>query len=340
MSTIGEVVRWRYRWAEGARWSDGAHRARFAIEGGMPRPWIALLMLVVASCDLRGLRVDDSADLQPSAIVARVGAVEITAASLSMAAASLPERDRRALGNDLDAKRRLLEPLIREAALFEAAVRGGIDRQPDVARRLRQLVVEAWTAEQRALLRTEQDLPERELRAAFEREQADPRRSPLVQVRVIWLPTRERAEAVRAALLSQPGDLQRVAELARSESLDEASRDRGGDLGFVGRATVGVPEAVVSAALRIPNDWGVAEPVPDRQRWAVVLRTAGIPVVERSFEQARAALQAELGQQRREQALTERIEQVRVAAQVVWDDQVLAQLRTSAPSRTSVPTIP
>lgn len=340
MSTIGDVVGWRDRWAEGARWIDGAHRARFAIERGMPRPWIALLMLVVASCDLQGLRVDDGTDIQPSAIVARVGAVEITAASLSMAAASLPEGERRALGDDLDARRRLLEPLIREAALFEAAVRDGIDRQPDVARRLRQLVVEAWTAEQRALLRTEEELPERELRAAFEREQADPRRSPLVQIRVIWLPTRQRAEAVRAALLSKPGDLQRVAELARSESLDEASRDRGGDLGFVGRATLGVPAAVVRAALGIPNDWGVAEPVADRQRWAVVLRTAGIPVIQRSFEQARAALQAELGQQRREQAITERVEEVRAAAQVVWDDQALAQVRVSAPSRKSVPAIP
>ena len=348
MGRAGKAIGWRCR-------RDGVHirvrvrvsakgrselprGARYAIQPRLVVGAIALLpLVVVVGCDLSNLDIGDGVQAPASAIVARVGTVEIAAANLHLLAAGLPERERRALDGQRDAKRRLLEPLIREAALFEAAVRNGTDRQPDVARRIRQVVVEAWMAEQRALLRAEGDVPEAELRVAFEHEQNDPRRRPLVQVRVIWLATRERAEAVRAALLSQPGDLARVGELARTESLDESTRDRGGDLGYIGPSSVGVPRAVVRAALGIQHDWGVADPVADGQRWAVVLRTAAVPRIQRSFEQVRAALQAELGQQRREQALTERVDQIRAAAQIVWDDQILARLRVSAPTRTSVP---
>ena len=79
------------------------------------------------------------------------------------------------------------------------------------------------------------DALEEKLRAAIAMD--SPTSGPQVHARHILLETREKAEEVRQRLLSGED----FAEIARQESKDPGSKDRGGDLGWFGRGVMNLP---------------------------------------------------------------------------------------------------
>lgn len=150
--------------------------------------------------------------------------------------------------HDIEQKRRLLEDLMYRAAMVESARDQGIDDQPEVARSLNQILVNQYV---RKHLRPRQEaakISDEEIRELYEAESdnyAIParRRVAMVHIEVpdnapeaARTSARERAEAALAAARELGDPVRDFGQVAREFSNDQASRYRGGVIGWIGEA--------------------------------------------------------------------------------------------------------
>jgi peptidyl-prolyl cis-trans isomerase C len=240
---------------------------------------------------------------QPDPVVARVDGQEIRLSALEEAARALPEELRGAPAQMLYPL--LLDQLIAQQALVNAARTQGLDRDPQVQARIRR--AEEQELQQALIGRSiAGEVTEQAVRARFDRDQAG--RSPEEELRArhILVATEAEARQVLAELSRPNADF---AEIARRRSTSPDGR-QGGDLGFFKRGDM-VPE-FAEAAFSLSAGQTSAQPVQSPFGWHVIRaeerRTAPPP----AFDEVRDSLR----QQMFEEAVNGVVERVRGAAKV------------------------
>jgi peptidyl-prolyl cis-trans isomerase C len=183
--------------------------------------------------------------------------------------------------------------LVPELLLLAEAERLRLPEEPGTRARLRQALFEALAAEERQRLPAPSDEEMAASYAEHRREFERPERVALWRILVATeAEARDILEKVRGA-----GGPERWRALAREKSLDTATRERGGDLGFVhpdGRTDVPelrVDPALYAAARGIADGELVAVPVAEGDRHAVVWRRGSLRAERVSLEAARPTLE-------------------------------------------------
>lgn len=242
-------------------------------------------------------------DAQADPVVARVDGTPIRLSDVQEAAQLLPEELRSAPPPMLYPL--LIDQLISQQALVNAARAQGLDRDPQVQLRIRR--AEEQELQQALISRAiAGEVTEEAVRQRYDRDIAG--RPPEEEVRAshILVPTEAEARQVIADLRGDGADF---AEIARRRSSSPDGR-QGGDLGFFKRGDM-VPEFAEAAFALRPGQTG-EEPVRSPFGYHVIRveerRTAPPP----PFEEVRASLR----QQMFEEAVTEVVDRTRSAAQV------------------------
>lgn len=138
-----------------------------------------------------------------------------------------------------------------------------------------------------------QDPPaDAELKAAYDARAAQYRVEEQRRASHVLVKTKEEADKLAAELRKAPG---RFAELAKKQSQDTGSAEKGGDLGFFGRGMM-VP-AFEEAAFR-QKEGEIGNPVQSDFGWHVIRVTGVQPAKVRGLEEVRPELAAELGRQK------------------------------------------
>jgi peptidyl-prolyl cis-trans isomerase C len=199
----------------------------------------------------------------------------------------------------------LLDQLITQKALVAAARSRGLDRDPEIAQRLRR--AEEETLQQALLMREVQPLmTEDALRARFLREVAGRPQEEEIRARHILVASEAEARAALAEVRRPGADF---AEVARRRSTGPGSRE-GGDLGFFKRGDM-IPE-FEQAAFALRAGEIAAAPVRTQFGWHVIKleerRAVAAPTYEDSREQLR--------QQAFEEGVNAAVERIRNAARV------------------------
>jgi peptidyl-prolyl cis-trans isomerase C len=236
-------------------------------------------------------------------VVARVEGQEIRFSDLEDAAAQLPEELRGAPPAMLYPL--LLDQLIAQKAIVAAARARGLERDPEVARRIALATEEVL---QQAILRREvaPATTEEALRARFQRDLAARPPEEEVRARHILVPTE--AEARRALEEARrPGA--DFAEVVRRHSTGPGSRE-GGDLGFFKREDM-IPEFAEAAFALRPGEISAA-PVRTQFGWHVIRVEERRAVAPPSFEEVREQVR----QAAFEEAVNAAVERFRGAARV------------------------
>ncbi len=233
----------------------------------------------------------DEADV----VLARVGSTVITACDVALADAA----DRRE-GLPPRARRAVLRSLVDEALLADAARVQGLDRDPGVQRRVRDVLGAALVhAEARRALSGE--LPDdTALRAHYDAHRDDFTSPERARLREIVVPT----EAEARAILAETGTTPFESLVSRTHATDGA-RDQG-DLGLVVRGgNDRVPAAIADAGFAVADPGGYAPepirveqmvPVGRRHRlrrevaWHVVQFLGTVPSTTLTFDEARPVL--------------------------------------------------
>lgn len=189
----------------------------------------------------------------------------------------------------------------------------GLDARPGFLRVRRELLLDELYAD---LGRTLSPLSEGELRAAYEKDISEFVRPEAIRIFRILL---ESEEAGRAAVAALPEivTLKDWRARARELSVDRATHERGGDLGFVGPdGGTDIPEvradpALYAAAHRLRDGEVLRELVPEGSKFALIWRRGTRAKLEQTFEAVRADLSLRVDEARRYELLRTLVDDLR-----------------------------
>lgn len=183
------------------------------------------------------------------------------------------------------------QPLLAQVKLDEARLKAYYDANPAEFRIPERVRAEYVVLSADALGRRDA-VSEAELQAAYEARAAQYRVEEQRRASHILVKTREEADRLAAELKKAPG---RFAELAKKQSQDPGSAEKGGDLGFFGRGMM-VP-AFEEAAFR-QKEGEIGAPVQSDFGWHII-RVTGVQAAKaRPLQEVRGDLAAELAKQK------------------------------------------
>ncbi|MBI2929818.1 MAG: peptidyl-prolyl cis-trans isomerase [Verrucomicrobia bacterium] len=287
-----------------AFWSAPAERSG---DGAVPRsaqPALLAKALLTACAALLALTLVSCSKTNPPVVLATVGERQITADDFQREV----ERRHRARQPVAD-KEALLQEMVAFEAQVQNARRAGLADDPQVQREIGLMLIGKWRERELAPRVDAVQITPEEVRAEYERELAKYTRPAKVRVAMLFLQADPKASETRRAELRQrleearqkiaanpsPGGRGPAATgfgpLALDFSDDQASRHRGGDLGWLdaGRFDYHWPKPVLEAAYAL--DKGQTSAVLEAEGgFYVVMKTDAREAAVTPFEQVQATL--------------------------------------------------
>jgi peptidylprolyl isomerase len=230
-------------------------------------PTLITLVAMAAFGPASPLQADD-------AVVAKIGAREVTAAEVRPYLDGLTAADRTALTADKAALTRFVRSILVNRSVLQDAIEAGWDKKPQtvagLARLRDQYLVESYLAE---VGKVPDDYPsDEEVQKVYAAEKESlqlPRRYRVSQIFIAEEgdkeATRKRAQEIADTLKDEPGEF---AALAKRNSNDTASAARGGDLGWLAEAEI-TPE--IRTAVAGLSKGEISAPVAGRSGYHILL---------------------------------------------------------------------
>jgi peptidyl-prolyl cis-trans isomerase C len=268
--------------------------------GKRGRAWLAATILVASSA---------RSDEDP--VVARLGDIELRASDVAHALAAMPEYQRRTFGKtDAESVEGVVTSVILPAMRLAAAARDGrYEERPSVRAKLRDVLRRRLVETLRDEVRKE-TIADAEVRAFYDAHLRDFEQP--TRIRIMRILVADEAQA-RQLIGDARGDkgLDRWKQFARDHSVDQATKMRGGLLGFVAAdGSTEVPQLAVDPALyaaaeKVRDGELVPEPVHEGERFAIVWRRGSTAKVSRSLADVRDRVVDALQRQRLEKKVEE-----------------------------------
>jgi peptidyl-prolyl cis-trans isomerase C len=269
------------------------------------------LLLWLAACAKSGGAASQQTRPDPSAELARVGRVSLSEADLERAMAREPGATAKRFQSP-QARRELLEGLVRFELLAQAADRAGLMQDPDAIHAQRQIAVTKLVNQALGAVGAPESISRADVeREYLARQASDFTLPPAVRVRHILVSDEQQAKSLvkRAGALAASDDAG-FAELATQSSEDATTRGSGGDLGFVDAGSK-LPAALVQAALALKTPGEVTGPIAVDRGYEVLrlvsLRAAAVSPLSSVEEPLRQRLYRE----RRARALDDLVARLR-----------------------------
>ncbi len=272
------------------------------LTGGLAGAWIA-----------RSLPADPpGGTAEPAEWVARVGDRYVTA---DMVRAEMLRRGGLQPGQfqTPEQKRALLDEMLLHHALVESARKAGIDAQPEIRRSIEQLLTSQYLRDTLRATQSGLSVTDAEVEAYYAAHTDDftvPARRRIAMLRVgvaegadeaAWDAARKRLQEARGKVATLGADILHFGPIAREYSDDQATRYRGGVLGWVrdGRAQdYRHDRAMLEAADALKEPGALSDIVRGADGLYLVRLVEATPEQPRSLDELRDGLRQRLLQQR------------------------------------------
>jgi peptidyl-prolyl cis-trans isomerase C len=229
----------------------------------------------------------------------------------------------------LEQKKEFLDSLVRFEILAKEAARRGLDKDPEVVRTMKQVMIQKLMRQELDAKITADSVPEAEVRAYYDGNLAEFQKPEEVRVSAIIL--KNRAQAERVALEAQ-GDAGKTnkgfRDLVQRYSADEDTKLRGGDLRYFPATAKDPPPPVVKAAFALANVGDVSGAIDAGNGTFYVLKETGRqrPFV-RSYDEAKPQIRNKLFRDKRMAAQKEFVDAARARAKIEINEANLAKVR-------------
>ena len=280
-------------------------------------------------------RGEFSFDVEPDAVVARVGTADVFANELrwelAREVAHLPGRS-----VTPEARKRSLDRLIDQEIQAQKARELGLHERPEVRRAIRTVLADAFARQSRA---PAAEIEDDDIRRYYEANQDSYRRPARARSSAVVLRVparasaeeraeiRSRAQGIRKQLVDA-GDASGFAAIAAEVSEDIGTRRRGGDLGWLpeGGETYRWKRPVVDAVFALESV-GEISPLVETDREIVVLRLAEkMPASPIPLAEVEDEIRSKLVREARSRLATQRASELREAAEFTIYEDVLNEV--------------
>jgi peptidyl-prolyl cis-trans isomerase C len=235
----------------------------------------------------------------------------------------------RARYTSLEQKKEFLDNLIRFEVLAKEALRRGFDKNPDVVRTMKQVMIQKLMKEEFETKLKPEDIPDAEMKAFYEAHKEEYNKAEEVRVSAIVLKSAAQAKQVAKEAQGDAGKTNKAfRELVSKYTTDEKSKLRGGDLRYFAATTAEVPAPVVKAAFALAQTGDVAGPIDaGNGTWYVIKQTGRRKAISKPFDSVKRQIQNRIYRDKRTTAQKDFIDGLRSKAQVKLFEDNLAKVR-------------
>ena len=235
----------------------------------------------------------------------------------------------RARYTSLEQKKEFLDSLIRFEVLAKEAYKRGLDKDPEVVRTMKQVMIQKLMRDEFDARITADTVSDAEMKSFYDANIAEYVKPDEVRVSVIILKNRAQAERVALEARGEAGKTNKgFRDLVNRYSQDEDSKLRGGDLRYFDASTKDVPAPVVKAAFALINTGDVSGAIDaGNATWYVLKQTGRRKSMTKSFDDAKPAIRNKLFRDKRQAAQKDFVDGLKTAAKIEINEANLAKVR-------------
>ena len=244
----------------------------------------------------------------------------------------------RARYTSLEQKREFLDNIIKFEVLAKEAFRRGFDKDPEVVRTMKQVMITKLMKDEFETKFTPESISEEELRAFYKTNEAEYVKPEEVRVSAIVLGNKAQAEKVAAEARGEAGRTNKgFRELVTKYSTDETTKIRGGDLRYFARTTKEIPAGVNTAGFALEKTGDVSGAVAGGDgKYYVLKQTGRRKAVAKSFEDVKLQIRNRLYREKRVEAQKTFVDNLRTQAKIEVLTDNLDKVRVDTSQATAV----
>lgn len=225
----------------------------------------------------------------------------------------------------MDHKKEFLENLVKFELLAGEARRQGLDKDPEVIKVQKQVMIQKLLRQRFEQLKAE-DVSDAEVKAYFDGHQDEFNRPPEVRASLILVPDLATANKVLADPRSKGIENAGFRDLVGQYSIDAETKERGGDLRFFEDHNRELPPEIVEAAFKLVNIGDVSGPVKTSRGYAVLKLTGQRRALIRALSEVDGQIRAKLFRERRQRLMDDYEQSLRKKAHVTIHEPRLQEV--------------
>jgi peptidyl-prolyl cis-trans isomerase C len=242
----------------------------------------------------------------------------------------------RARYTSLEQKKEFLDSLVRFEILAKEAFRRGLDKDPEVVRTMKQVMIQKLMRDEFDAKVTADGVPDAEMKAYYDANLAEYVKPEEVRVSAIIVKNKAQAERVLLEAKGEAGKTNKgFRDLVMKYSADEETKLRGGDLRYLDLQSKDAPPAVIKGAFTLMNTGDVSGVVDAGNGTYYILKQTGRrKAMTKSFEDAKAQIRNKLFREKRLAAQKDFIDNLRAKAKIEINEPNLAKVRIDTSQKT------
>jgi peptidyl-prolyl cis-trans isomerase C len=226
----------------------------------------------------------------------------------------------------IEQKKEFLDNLVKFEVLAGEAKRQGLDRDPEVVRTMKQVMIQKLLKQRFDRLKAE-DIGDAEVQKYFDSHQEEFNRPPEVRVSMILVADDATAKKVLADPRSQGLENLGFRQLVTEYSIDQETKERGGDLRFFDANNRELPKELVDAAFRLVNVGDVSPAIKTQRGVAVLKLTGQRRALVRMLAEVAPQIRAKLFREKRQKLMDEYEGTLRKQAKIDVHPERLTQVK-------------
>lgn len=237
----------------------------------------------------------------------------------------------------LERKKEFLDNLVRFEVMAQEAERKGYDKDPEVLRSMKQVMIQKLMKEEFDNKIKLEDIKDEEAKAYYDQHPEEYNKPEEVRVSAIFTKDKAKAEdawkQVNAKAKAGVIDTNAFGELAKTLTEDEKAKPARGDLRYFDAKTTQYPKEVVEASFALKEVGNFTKPVKAGEGYYVLALTGRRKALTRSFEEVKRQIQNRLYRDKRTKAMEDYVAELKRKANVKINDDNLnkVQVDTSMP---------
>jgi peptidyl-prolyl cis-trans isomerase C len=243
----------------------------------------------------------------------------------------------RARYTSLEQKKEFLDNLIRFEVLAKEAFERGFDKDPDVVRTMKQVMIQKLMKDEFENKLSPDSIAEAEMQKFYEEHSNEYNKPEEVRVSAIIVKNKNTAAEVAKQAHGDKGKTNKgFRELVAQYSTDEQTKIRGGDLRYFSAQNPDIPKPVIEAAFSLGKTGDVAGPIAAGNGTHYIIKQTGHRrAVTKSFDDVKRQIQNRIYRDKRTTAQKDFIQDLRTKAKVEVFDKNLAKIRVDTSARSS-----
>ena len=242
----------------------------------------------------------------------------------------------RARYTSLEQKKEFLDSLVRFEILAKEAYRRGLDKDPEVVRTMKQVMIQKLMRDEFDVKVTADSVPDAEMKAYYDANLAEYVKPEEVRASAIILKNKAQADRVALEARGEAGKTNKgFRDLVMKYSADEETKLRGGDLRYFDATTKELPAPVAKAAFALINTGDVSTAVDAGNGTFYVLKQTGRrKAMTKAFEDAKPQIRNKLFRESRVKAQKDFVDGLKAKAKVEINEANLAKVRIDTSTAT------